>query len=101
MARDQLNEQGKYEIVGGYFSPVSDQYTKEGLAPSEHRVKMCKLAVDSTSEWLMVDNWESLQPGYQRTLVVLDHFNEEININLGGIETLNGNHTLIKLTILY
>ncbi|KXN71283.1 Nucleotidylyl transferase [Conidiobolus coronatus NRRL 28638] len=100
MARDQLNEQGKYEIVGGYFSPVSDQYTKEGLAPSEHRVKMCKLAVDSTSDWLMVDNWESLQPGYQRTLVVLDHFNEEININLGGIETLNGDRVKAKIILL-
>lgn len=40
---------------------------------------MCELAVEKTSTWLMVDAWESLQDEYQRTAVVLDHFENEIN----------------------
>ena len=45
---------------------------------------MCNLAADQTSQWLMVDPWEALQ-SYQRTAVVLDHFEHEINVRLGGI----------------
>ncbi|CAO1629814.1 unnamed protein product [Parajaminaea phylloscopi] len=79
MAKDQVIESGKYELLAGYYSPVSDHYRKAGLAPAIHRVRMCELAVEKTSTWLMVDAWESLQNEYQRTAVVLDHFNEEIN----------------------
>jgi len=46
---------------------------------------MCELACDETSDWLMVDPWEALQPEYQPTAVVLDHVSHEINHNLGGI----------------
>ena len=45
---------------------------------------MCNLAADQTSTWLMVDPWEAFQ-SYQRTAVVLDHFEHEINTRLGGI----------------
>lgn len=79
MAKDQVIESGKYELLAGYYSPVSDHYRKAGLAQAKHRVRMCELAVEKTSTWLMVDAWESLQNEYQRTAVVLDHFNEEIN----------------------
>lgn len=79
MAKDQVIESGKYELLAGYYSPVSDHYRKAGLAQAVHRVRMCELAVEKTSTWLMVDAWESLQNEYQRTAVVLDHFNEEIN----------------------
>ena len=44
---------------------------------------MLNIAVDSSS-WLMVDPWEAFQ-SYQRTAVVLDHFDREINDVLGGI----------------
>lgn len=79
MAKDQVIESGKYELLAGYYSPVSDHYRKAGLAQARHRVRMCELAVEKTSTWLMVDAWESLQDEYQRTAVVLDHFNEELN----------------------
>ncbi|VUG20406.1 NMA1 [Brettanomyces bruxellensis] len=85
MALDDIRDSTKFEVVGGYYSPVSDNYSKPGLAPSVHRVRMCELACERTSSWLMVDAWESLQPRYTRTALVLDHFNYEINIKRGGI----------------
>lgn len=98
MAQDHFNEHKQYELIAGYFSPVSDAYMKEGLAKATHRVNMCQLAVDSTSDWLMVDSWESRQSMYQRTAIVLDHFDYELNQLGGGIKTstgkYNGNCTL-------
>ncbi|KAL3232607.1 Nicotinamide/nicotinic acid mononucleotide adenylyltransferase 1 [Nakaseomyces bracarensis] len=85
MALDTISEMTRFEVVGGYYSPVSDNYQKQGLAPSYHRVRMCELACERTSSWLMVDAWESLQPTYTRTAKVLDHFNHEINVKRGGI----------------
>lgn len=85
MALDAISEMTRFEVVGGYYSPVSDNYKKQGLAPSYHRVRMCELACERTSSWLMVDAWESLQPSYTRTAKVLDHFNHEINVKRGGI----------------
>lgn len=90
MALDAISESTKFEVVGGYYSPVSDHYKKSGLAPSQHRVRMCELACERTSSWLMVDAWESLQPQYTRTALVLDHFNEEINVKRGGILLADG-----------
>ena len=51
---------------------------------------MCKLATENTSSWLMVDPWEAFQPEYQRTAVVLDHFDHEINEVFGGVVTKEG-----------
>jgi len=31
MARDYIKQQTKFEVVGGYLSPVNDQYKKPGL----------------------------------------------------------------------
>ena len=90
MAQDHFKERNEYELLAGYYSPVSDAYMKEGLAKASHRVKMCTLAVESTSDWLMVDSWESRQSTYQRTAVVLDHFDHELNVLGGGIRTSNG-----------
>ncbi|CAG8544184.1 20060_t:CDS:2 [Racocetra persica] len=87
MAKDYISEHTQFEIIGGYYSPVSDRYTKDGLAPSYHRVRMCELAVERTSQWLMVDAWETLQNEYTQTAIVMDHFNEEINNKRGGIMT--------------
>ena len=37
-----------------------------------------------TSDSIMVDPWEAVQPGYTTTARVLDHFDSEINDALGG-----------------
>lgn len=37
MADDYVKHNTSYEVVGGYLSPVSDAYRKQGLAPAEHR----------------------------------------------------------------
>ncbi|ODQ58853.1 hypothetical protein WICANDRAFT_55064 [Wickerhamomyces anomalus NRRL Y-366-8] len=100
MALDAIREQTRFEVVGGYYSPVSDNYKKRGLASSYHRVRMCELACERTSSWLMVDAWESLQPTYTRTAKVLDHFNEEINIKRGGILTSDGSKRGVKIMLL-
>lgn len=57
------------------------------------RVTMCRLATEMTSSWLMVDPWEAFQPEYQRTAVVLDHFNHDINTVFGGVTTRSGAFT--------
>jgi hypothetical protein len=49
------------------------------------RVNMCTLATEQASQWLMLDPWEAFQ-SYQRTAVVLDHFDYEINTVLGGAQ---------------
>lgn len=100
MALDAVNEYTRFEVVGGYFSPVNDTYQKPGLAPSYHRVRMCELACERTSSWLMVDAWESLQPTYTRTAKVLDHFNHEINVKRGGISTITGEKIGVKIMLL-
>ncbi|KAI7854245.1 hypothetical protein BDC45DRAFT_508994 [Circinella umbellata] len=100
MAQDHFKERNEYELLAGYYSPVSDAYMKEGLAKAKHRVKMCTLAVNSTSDWLMVDSWEPRQGSYQRTAVVLDHFDHELNIAGGGIRTKSGEQRKIKIMLL-
>lgn len=100
MAMDAIREQTRFEVIGGYYSPVSDNYKKRGLAPSSHRVRMCELACERTSSWLMVDAWESLQPTYTRTAKVLDHFNEEINVKRGGVLTQDGTKRGAKIMLL-
>lgn len=81
MAKDDLESIGEI-VIGGYISPVSSLYEKKGLVSSEHRVAMCQLAV-STSDWLMVDLWESLSKEYMPTRVVLEHFRDTLESNLG------------------
>lgn len=100
MALDSINEQTRFEVIGGYYSPVSSNYKKQGLAPAHHRVSMCELACERTSSWLMVDAWESLQPKYTRTALVLDHFNHEINLRRGGVATNNGERKGVKIMLL-
>ncbi|CAB55285.2 nicotinamide mononucleotide (NMN) adenylyltransferase [Schizosaccharomyces pombe] len=100
MATDTIQEQTNMELVAGYFSPVNDHYKKEGLAPAYHRVRMCELACERTSSWLMVDAWESLQPSYTCTARVLDHFDEEINQKRGGITLSDGTKRPCKIMLL-
>lgn len=37
MAADYVKHNTSFELIGGYLSPVSDAYKKQGLASAEHR----------------------------------------------------------------
>jgi nicotinamide mononucleotide adenylyltransferase len=56
IARDWLTCEG-FDVLGGYMSPFHDAHNKKGLAPAEHRIKLCQLAT-SDSQFVMVDPWE-------------------------------------------
>jgi len=99
MAKDYVRQNTDFEIVGGYLSPVSDMYKKPGLLSACHRVNMCTLASEQTSTWLMVDTWEAFQ-SYQRTAVVLDHVDYEINTLLGGVFTEDGEQKNVRVMLL-
>ncbi|KAJ7287184.1 hypothetical protein C8J57DRAFT_578985 [Mycena rebaudengoi] len=99
MAKDYVRQNTEFEIVGGYLSPVSDKYKKPGLLSAQHRMNMCTLGAEDTSNWLMVDPWEAFQD-YQRTAVVLDHFDYHINTVLGGAQTEDGEHRNIRIMLL-
>ncbi|KDQ20368.1 hypothetical protein BOTBODRAFT_169130 [Botryobasidium botryosum FD-172 SS1] len=100
MALDYARQNTEFEIVGGYLSPVSDAYKKQGLLSAERRTEMCRLACQDTSSWLMVDPWEAYQKDYQRTAVVLDHFNYHINDVLGGVPTKDGSMRKVRIMLL-
>ncbi|KAJ4507339.1 Nicotinamide/nicotinic acid mononucleotide adenylyltransferase 1 [Exophiala dermatitidis] len=100
MAADYVKHNTNFEIIGGYLSPVSDAYKKQGLAPAEHRVAMCQLAIDKASNWLMVDSWEADQKEYQPTAKVLDHFDHEINTVRKGVDAGNGTRKPVKISLL-
>ena len=59
-------------MLGGFLSPVSDAYKKDGLASFPHRFALTKLST-STSTWVSADPWEGLQPQYTRSYFVLSH----------------------------
>ncbi|KAK0345222.1 Nicotinamide/nicotinic acid mononucleotide adenylyltransferase 1 [Friedmanniomyces endolithicus] len=89
MAADYARFNTEFEVVGAYLSCVGDAYKKTGLVKAEHRVNMCSLAV-AQSSWLSVDPWEALHEEYLETAKVLDHFHQEINVEMGGVETPAG-----------
>ncbi|KPM40254.1 hypothetical protein AK830_g6306, partial [Neonectria ditissima] len=99
MARDHARNEG-FEVVAGYLSPVSDGYSKKGLAPARHRIEMCKLAAENTSKWLAVDPWEAESPTYIPTARVLDHFDYEINEVMGGVECPDGSRKRARVVLL-
>uniref|UniRef100_H3AD97 Nicotinamide-nucleotide adenylyltransferase n=1 Tax=Latimeria chalumnae TaxID=7897 RepID=H3AD97_LATCH len=72
LARDHLHhtDKGRYMVVEGIISPVSDKYSKKGLVPAKHRVAMAQLALE-TSDWIRVDPWESEQQQWSETVKVL------------------------------
>jgi nicotinamide mononucleotide adenylyltransferase len=61
---------------------------------------MCELAVEHTSTWLMVDPWEAGQPEYQRTAVVLEHFDEMLNGEGRGVVMSDGRKRKFKVMLL-
>ncbi|OAX76886.1 nicotinate (nicotinamide) nucleotide adenylyltransferase [Emergomyces africanus] len=100
MAADYIKFSTDFELIGGYLSPVSDAYKKAGLASAVHRVAMCQLAVEKTSNWLMVDPWEPMQKEYIPTAMVLDHFDHYINEVLGGVDTGDGTRKPVHVALL-
>ncbi|XP_047446260.1 nicotinamide/nicotinic acid mononucleotide adenylyltransferase 3 isoform X2 [Mugil cephalus] len=70
LARDHMHSTGRYQVVGGIVSPVSDGYGKQGLVLAKHRIAMAKLALQS-SNWVTVDGWESQQPDWTETVVTM------------------------------
>ncbi|KAF8065612.1 nicotinamide/nicotinic acid mononucleotide adenylyltransferase [Scenedesmus sp. PABB004] len=79
-----LSRQRGYDVWGCYMSPVADAYGKDGLAPAEHRLAMCRLAAAETAG-VMVDAWEARQPGHTRTLEVLRHVAASLEASLGAV----------------
>lgn len=77
LARDHMDSTGKYKVLGGIISPVSDSYGKQGLAPAKHRTAMAKLALQ-TSDWIRVDEWESQQPDWTETVVTMRYHHNQI-----------------------
>ncbi|EMR09130.1 nicotinate (nicotinamide) nucleotide adenylyltransferase [Pneumocystis murina B123] len=100
MASDVACKKWGMEVLGGYYSPVADDYKKEGLLESKDRLQMCKLACEETSSWLMIDAWEALQKRHTRTAIVLDHFNYEINKIRGGVFIKTGEKKKVKIMLL-
>jgi nicotinamide mononucleotide adenylyltransferase len=99
MVADYANRNTDFEVVGSYLSPVSDAYKKDGLASATHRLKMCSIAVKD-SPFVMVDSFEADRTEYTRTALVLDHFDRELNENLGGVQTKEGEHKNIRIVLL-
>ncbi|KMU83796.1 nicotinamide mononucleotide adenylyl transferase 1 [Coccidioides immitis H538.4] len=66
MAADYVKFSTKFELIGGYLSPVSDAYRKAGLASARHRIAMCQLAVDQTRIGSWLNPWEALQKDYSQ-----------------------------------
>jgi nicotinamide mononucleotide adenylyltransferase len=93
MARDWMEEQG-FEVLGAYFSPVGDAYGKKGLASSAHRVEMLHLAT-SSSDFIMVDEYETLQPQWTETVKVLRHFDEHIKSALAARGVIRKVHVML------
>ncbi|XP_063320933.1 nicotinamide/nicotinic acid mononucleotide adenylyltransferase 1-like isoform X2 [Pelmatolapia mariae] len=90
LARDHLEDTGQYKVVRGIISPVGDAYKKKGLIEACHRLEMTRLATES-SDWVMVDSWESLQPEWVETAKVVRHHYEELlaaEQNIDEVDTI-------------
>eukprot|EP00124_Ichthyophonus_hoferi_P004053 Ihof_evm6s403 gene=Ihof_evmTU6s403 len=85
LARDFLERTQRVEVIKGVISPVNDQYGKKGLVSAVHRLAMCRIAA-STSDWIVIDDWEATQKEYQRTIDVLQKVTQDYN--RGGVENI-------------
>jgi len=88
------------QITGMFLNPSSPTFPQLLPLTKQYRLRMCELAVDQTSNWLMVDPWEAIQPGYMPTALVLDHFEREINTVLGGCERPDGTRVPVQIALL-
>lgn len=46
-----MNKDGRWYVIGGLISPVSDAYDKEKMTTAEHRCEMVRLAIKDT-DWI-------------------------------------------------
>jgi nicotinamide mononucleotide adenylyltransferase len=105
MASDYVRLTTDFELMGGYLSPVSDDYQKADLAQGQHRINMCLSATESSS-WVMVDPFEVVnrdpkgKPKFIPTADVLRHFDQEINVVLGGIRGVDGTVRKARIALL-
>lgn len=76
-ARKKIETNEGCVVIGGYISPVSDAYAKQGLAPFPARKRIIEAAV-AHHKYLELDDWEALQPSYTRTYLVLRHLQENV-----------------------
>ncbi|KAI4883665.1 hypothetical protein NFI96_002465 [Prochilodus magdalenae] len=77
LARDHLEDTGRYRVVRGIISPVGDAYNKQGLIEASHRVQMARLATQNSS-WITVDDWECQQAEWVETAKVVRHHHAEL-----------------------
>lgn len=61
---------------------------------------MCEMAVNNLSTTLEIDRWEAIQQEYQPTAIVLDHFKQQLNTVLGGVETADGQRRPVRVGFL-
>ncbi|XP_075696697.1 nicotinamide/nicotinic acid mononucleotide adenylyltransferase 1 [Rhinoderma darwinii] len=88
LARDYLQGTGKYKVVKGVISPVSDGYRKKGLVEGFHRLAMTQLATENC-DWIEVDPWECSKKEWTETLLALRYhqqqqLNEELQAKKSG-----------------
>uniref|UniRef100_A0A1I8J6A9 Nicotinamide-nucleotide adenylyltransferase n=1 Tax=Macrostomum lignano TaxID=282301 RepID=A0A1I8J6A9_9PLAT len=83
LARDALTRTGRFRVLGGLVSPVSDAYSQvaqlEGLAAVNHRLEMIRLALQPPSRegpaaWVRLARWEARLADWTPTRRVLDHY---------------------------
>uniref|UniRef100_A0A1I8F4D3 Nicotinamide-nucleotide adenylyltransferase n=1 Tax=Macrostomum lignano TaxID=282301 RepID=A0A1I8F4D3_9PLAT len=83
LARDALTRTGRFRVLGGLVSPVSDAYSQvaqlEGLAAVNHRLEMIRLALQPPSRegpaaWVRLARWEAGLADWTPTRRVLDHY---------------------------
>lgn len=77
IAGDYVKNKLKFEVVGGFVSPVNvgKQKTTDVLK-TKHRSKMCKIGV-SGSKWVQVDKWQLKQVTGCTTLKTMQHYSEQ------------------------
>ncbi|XP_073513383.1 nicotinamide/nicotinic acid mononucleotide adenylyltransferase 1-like [Phyllobates terribilis] len=76
LARDYLHGTGKYKVVKGIISPVSDGYKKRGLVAGSHRLAMAQLAAENC-DWIEVDPWECEKKEWTETALALRHYQQQ------------------------
>ncbi|KAB0378541.1 hypothetical protein FD755_010119 [Muntiacus reevesi] len=84
LAKANMNGTGKYKVIKGIISPVSDAY-KKGLISAHHQVIMAELATKN-SKWVEVDTWESLQKEWTETAKVLRHHQEKLEASICDLQ---------------
>lgn len=83
LAKDKFKSSGKYHIVEGIISPVSNGYKKKGLIDASHRCNMIESAL-AENDWVHVDKWEASKDEWTPTLEVLQYHKNEVKNKYGN-----------------